>query len=152
MPHSRDFDYRGPEEQDLRTARREADVLANMAGADSQRIDSLVGVVGEVRGQVSHLTQTVSKVGEGVDELRGAMTVLTRHSIALETHAEKNAVRDAVQADMNKRLHVVETTLAAELPPLKEARTWQVRAMLFVLTAVGVVAMAIVLSGKVAQG
>lgn len=147
MPN-RDFDYRGPEAKDLHSARREADALAAMAGADSQRIDSLVGVVGEVRGQVGHLTQTVGKVSEGVDELRGAMTVLTRHSIALETHAEKTAASDSLVASINVRLHNVETALSVELPPLKEIRTWAVRGMLFVVTAVGVALLGLVIVGR----
>ena len=124
---------------------READALANMMGADSRRIDSLVDDVGTIKGHVGTLKEGVGDLKDGVNELRGAMTVLSRHSIALERQAEDHARAAEATARMDARLHVVEKTLASELPPLQEARTYAVRGVVAVLAIVGLALVALVI-------
>lgn len=122
-------------------ARKQTEALANMMGADSRRIDSLVGDVGVIRGEVTGLRSDVSRVGTGVDELRGAMTILSRHQVTMEGLVSDNRItRDSVQS-IDARVRTLET----EMPPLKEARTWAVRGMLMVLGLVGVSVLGLVL-------
>ncbi len=101
---------------------READALANMMGADSRRIDDLVGDVGEIKGAVTNLRAGVGELKDGVNELRGGMIALTRLSINLERQAEDHGKTQAQMSMMDTRLRAAETTIASELPPLKETR------------------------------
>lgn len=130
---------------EARREQREVDALANMMGADSKRIDLLVGDVGAIKGSVTTLHSGVGELKEGVNELRGCMIALTRLSINLERQAEDHGKTQAQMAMMDGRLRAAETTLASELPPLKEARTWAVRGMLAVLGVVGLAALALVI-------
>ena len=113
--------------------------------ADQQRVDDLVQAMGTLNGTVSHLHDGVAELKDGMTELRGAMTVLSRHSIALERQAEDHGQTRAELTRHDARITAVETKLAAELPPLVEARTYAVRGVLFVLTAVGVALLALVI-------
>lgn len=125
-------------------SRREVDVLATMMGADSQRIDSLVDDVGAIKGAVTNLHSGVGELKEGVNELRGGMIALTRLSINLERQAEDYGKTQAQMSLMDGRLRTVETTLASELPPLKEARAWAVRGALAVIGVVGLAVIGLV--------
>ncbi|MBP6638205.1 MAG: hypothetical protein KA179_11000 [Sulfuritalea sp.] len=135
----------GDEAAGLQRNRREVDVLASMMGADSQRIDDLVDDVGAIKGAVTNLHSGVGELKDGVNELRGGMIALTRLSINLERQAEDYGKTQTQMALMDGRLRVAETTLASELPPLKEARTWAVRGMLTVLGVVGLAVIGLVI-------
>lgn len=113
---------------------RQAQALANMMGADSRRIDELVGDVGEIKG-------TVAGVKDGVDELRNALAVLVRHDVQMEHNRQAaDALRAKVEI-IDGRLHAVESAL----PPLVEMRAWAVRAMLGVLGVIGLALLGLVL-------
>jgi hypothetical protein len=121
-------------------ARRQNEALANMMGADSRRIDSLVGDVGTIKGEVTGIRSDVSRVGAGVDELRGAMTVLSKHQVTMEgLVTDIRATRDAQYA-MDARMRLMEV----QIPPLVEARTWAVRGILMVLGVVGLAVLGLV--------
>ena len=118
-------------------ARRQAEALGNMMAGDSRRIDSLVGDVGAIRGEVTAVRSDVARVGAGVDELRGAMTIMSRHQVMMEgLVADNRGIRESV-AKMDERIDSIEV----ELPGLRELRTWAVRGLLMV---VGLVGMAVV--------
>lgn len=121
----------------MNAEQREVDALANMMAGDSKRIDILVGDVGAIKGSVTHLQGCMGELKDGVNDLRGALTILTRHSVALERQSEDHGKVQAQMALMDGRLRSVETTLASDLPPLREARAWAVRAVLAVLGVVG---------------
>ena len=127
---------------------RESDALAAMMGADSRRIDDLVGAVGEVRGDVSHLRGDVTRVVQGVDDLKEAMVGVARHSVLLETQQRDNEAMRQTQRDTNARLLIVETRLAdidKVMPGLIETRAWAVRAGLTALGVVGLALLALVM-------
>ena len=124
--------------------RREADALASMMGADSRRIDDLVGDVGTIKGTVSTLKDGVLDLKDGVNELRGAMTILSRHSIALERSAEDDRKTAAELSLLNTRLRVVEN----DMPGLKETRDDVRRALWIVIAAVIVAGLGLILVSK----
>lgn len=124
-------------------SRREADALASMMGADSRRVDVLVGDVGDIKGDVRSLKSDTSRIGSGVEQLQQSMAVLNRHAVLMETQsAEINAVRTE-QRLMDSRLRVVETAL----PALTETRAWVTRGMLAALTMVLVAVVGLVIKG-----
>lgn len=119
---------------------READALAAMMGADSRRIDGLVGDVGEVKGDVRALRADMGRVSEGVDELRGAMTILARHSVMMETTTTDVASLRANVEKIDGRVQTIER----DMPGLQEMRAWAIRAMLGTLVMVGAAVVALV--------
>lgn len=122
-------------------AARETDALANMMGADSRRIDSLVQDVGAILGDVHAVKSEVVNVSKGVDSLRDAMAVLVRHEVVMTQHATAvENVRGDLK-DQDDRLHALER----KAPGWDETRTWVVRAGLLVFSAVGLAVMALVL-------
>ncbi|MGL4648996.1 MAG: hypothetical protein ACRC1H_06295 [Caldilineaceae bacterium] len=124
---------------------READALASMMGADSRRIDDLVGDVGEIKGAVITLQSGVGGLKEGVDELRGGMIALTRLSINLERQAEDHGKTQAQMNAIDGRLRIVETTIATDLPPLRETRGDIRKIQWLVIAAVATAVLTIVL-------
>lgn len=112
--------------------RSEADVLAGMMGADSRRVDALVSDVAEVKGDVRALRGDMSHITDGIGELRGAMAVLGRHSVLMETNAAEMASLRATQGTLDMRVRAIEL----EVPGLREARAWIVRGGLGVVALV----------------
>lgn len=125
--------------------RSEADVLAGMMSADSRRVDVLVSDVAEVKGDVRALRGGMELVTDGVSELRGAMAVLGRHSVLMETNAAEMASMRAAQGALDTRVRAIEL----EVPGLREARAWIVRAGLIVIGLVGMAVIALVLKSGV---
>ena len=123
---------------------READALASMMGADSRRIDDLVGDVGTIKGSVVALKEGVSEMKDGINELRGAMTILSRHSIALERSAEDHSKTTAELARMDTRIRAVEL----DMPGIKETREDVRKVQWLVWAAVVVAVVGLVLVSK----
>lgn len=108
-----------------------------MMAGDSRRIDSLVDNVGTIKGEVTGIRSEVTRVGAGVDELRGAMTVLSRHQVTMEGLVSDNRiVRDEFKG-MEKRV----TDLERRIGPVEETRKWTVQGLRVVI---GIVLVAIV--------
>ena len=121
-------------------ARRQAEALGNMMAGDSRRIDSLVGDVGTIKGEVSAVRSDVARVGAGVDELRGAMTIMSRHQVMMEgLVADNRGIRESV-AKMDARVDLIE----GDMPGLRELRTWAVRGILAVAGLVGLAVVGLV--------
>jgi uncharacterized membrane protein YdfJ with MMPL/SSD domain len=102
---------------------REHDALANMAGAESRRVDQLVDDVGQIKGKVE-------SVDRGVNELRSAMAVLVRHEVLMEQAGAVAAANTTKLDGMSARLHKVEE----HMPGLIEARG-DVRRILWIVVA-----------------
>ena len=117
--------------------RSEADVLAGMMGADSRRVDVLVSDVAEVKGDVRALRGGMEHVTDGIGELRGAMAILSRHSVLMETNAAEMAAMRASHGTLETRVRAIEL----DVPGLREARSWIVRGALGV---VGLVCLAVI--------
>ena len=120
---------------------RETDALASMMGADSRRIDELVGDVGSIKGDVRALKSDTSRIGSGVDQLQQSMAVLGRHAVLMETQSAEISSLRLKHDGHDSRLRAIE----ADMPALKEARSWMVRAVLMVLSGVGLAVLALVL-------
>lgn len=105
-------------ERALSDMAREHEALANMTGADSRRIDKLVGEVGTMGGDVKAVKEKVDGVAAGVNELRDALTVLVRHDVQMQHNtAEAQALRKEtaeIRADVQ--------TLKEQVGPLVETR------------------------------
>lgn len=117
---------------------------AAMTGADSARIDSLVGDVGAIRGDVQAVRSKVDDVVGGVNELREALTVLVRHDVQMQHH---NATAVILRADVDaidKRLQTAEK----QIGPLVEMRSWVIGGGLMVLGIVGAAIVALVMKGS----
>ena len=118
---------------------REHEALAGMTGADSRRIDALVGDVGQIRGNVEAVREKVDGVASGVNELRDALTVLVRHDIKMQhTDVEVVALRKDV-SEMGVRVQVLEKhervqELERQVGPLVETR----RGLIMLASAVAV--------------
>lgn len=97
---------------------REHEALANMTGADSRRIDKLVGDVGALGGDVRAVKEKVEGVADGVNELRDALTVLVRHDVQMQNHAAQS---DAMKRDVISLGDRVQT-LEKQVGPLVETR------------------------------
>ena len=107
--------------------------LAGMTGADSARIDAIVGDVGEIRGSVEVVRAKVDGVANGVNELRDALTVLVRHDVQMQHQsAEVSAMRTDIAA-VNTRV----STLERQIGPVVEMRAWVIGGGLGVLALIG---------------
>lgn len=105
-------------ERALNDMAREHEALANMTGADSRRIDKLVGEVGTMGGDVKAVREKVDGVAAGVNELRDALTVLVRHDVQMQHHAsEAQALRKETTA-LDGRVQILEK----QVGPLVETR------------------------------
>lgn len=122
-------------------AERERDVLANMMGADSRRIDGLVEDVGAIRGDMQSVRSKVNDVGDGVNELRNAMAVLVKHEVLMEQAGATLTNVTLAHAKLDERLQTIEK----KAPGWDEARTWVLRAGLGVLGVVGLAMVGLVL-------
>jgi len=90
---------------------RETDALANMMAADSSRIDSLVGDVGQIKGRVE-------SVDKGINELKSAMAVLVRHEVLMEQAGAIAAANTTKIEAIDRRMQDVEK----QMPGLIEGR------------------------------
>lgn len=129
MPQARSF------------SEREADALANMMGADSRRIDDLVGDVGEIKGDMRTLKADSARTATGVEQLQESMVVLSRHAVLMETQSAEIASIRAKHEKLDTRVQVIEK----DMPPLKEARGWMTRGILMVLCGVGLALLTLVI-------
>lgn len=129
MPQARSF------------SEREADALANMMGADSRRIDDLVGDVGEIKGDMRTLKADSARTATGVEQLQQSMVVLSRHAVLMETQSAEIASIRAKHEKLDTRVQVIEK----DMPPLKEARAWMTRGILMVLCGVGLALLTLVI-------
>ena len=121
--------------------RSETDVLAGMMGADSRRIDGLVDSIGEVKGDVRALRSDVGHVADGIGELRGAMAVLGRHAVLMETNAADMKKLREDQADLDSRVQEIEV----QMPGLMETRSAVMRGLWAVVGLVGVAVVGLVI-------
>jgi predicted RNase H-like nuclease (RuvC/YqgF family) len=113
---------------------REHEVLAGMTGADSRRIDALVGDVGQIKGQVQSVKEKVEGVADGVNELRDALTVLVKHDMKMQhTDGEVVSLRRDV-LDISGRVHELER----QMGPVVETRAWAIRGILAAVALVGI--------------
>lgn len=129
MPQARSF------------SEREADALANMMGADSRRIDDLVGDVGEIKGDMRTIKADSARTATGVEQLQQSMVVLSRHAVLMETQSAEIASIRAKHEKLDTRVQVIEK----DMPPLKEARGWMTRGILMVLCGVGLALLTLVI-------
>lgn len=120
---------------------REHDVLANMQGAESRRVDILVDDVGKIKGSVERLHGDIGRVGTGVEQLQQSMVALNRHSILLESQQAANVEMRRDTEALDARVRVIEM----EMPALKEVRSDYRRVILGVLAAVGAAMVAVVI-------
>lgn len=116
---------------------REHEMLANLQGADSSRVDGLVRDVGAIKGNVESLQGDMSRVASGVDQLQHSMVILSRHAVLMETQSAEIAQLRTTSIDHEKRIQAAESAL----PPLVEMRKWLVNGM---LGALGVVGLAVI--------
>lgn len=121
-------------------ARKQAEALGNIMAGDSRRIDALVGDVGSIKGEVSAVRSDVARVGAGVDELRGAMTIMSRHQVMMEGLAADNRGLSETVAKIDSRVDRIEV----DMPGLRELRTWAVRGVLAVAGLVGLAVVGLV--------
>lgn len=124
--------------------RSEADVLAGMMGADSRRVDDLVSDIGQVKGDVRGLRGDVVRLTEGVDDLRGAMTVLTKHSLLMESITTDLTSMRVTATKLDDRLREVEL----EMPALKETRLAMMRGVWGLVALVCLALVGLVLKAK----
>lgn len=132
-------------ERALSELAREHQALAGMTGADSARIDALVGDVGQIRGNVQVVHAKVDSVATGVNELRDALAVLVRHDVQMQHHS---AAAQALRTDMDgidKRVQTVEK----QIGPVVELRAWVIGAGLAALGVVGLAGLALVMRAPV---
>ena len=122
------------------SADRETDALASMMGADSRRIDELVGDVGAIKGDVRSLKSDTSRIGSGVDQLQQSMAVLGRHAVLMETQSAEISSLRIKNDGLDTRIRVIEL----DMPALKEARAAIVRGVFVVLGVVGLAVLALV--------
>ena len=108
--------------------------LAGMTGADSARIDALVGDVGIVKGNIQVVGAKVDGVASSVNELRDALTVLVRHDVQVQQHAAENVILRKDVTDIGGRVQVLER----QIGPLIEMRTWVIGGGLGILALIGI--------------
>jgi hypothetical protein len=107
--------------------------LAGMTGADSARIDALVGDVGTIKGNVQVVGAKVDGVASSVNELRDALTVLVRHDVQMQHQTADAALLRSEVATMSGRVQ----TLEKQVGPLIEMRTWVIGGGLGILALIG---------------
>lgn len=120
---------------------RQAEALADMMGAESSRIDSLVKDMGAVRGTVEVVHSQVNDVKAGVDKLSDALEVMVRHELTMEHTAAAVRGMAEQQGKLSDRLH----TLEVKAPGWDELRVWVIRAGLGVLGVVGMAMLLLVM-------
>ena len=130
-------------EQIIEGVYRNTHLMAQQVSHLGARTDTLVGEVGEVRGDVRALRGDIGRVTEGVDELRDAMSILSRHSVLMETASTNIGALSARVTGLEERIRPIETAL----PGLLEARASAVKAVLYVFGAVAVAVLGLVLKG-----
>lgn len=116
-----------------------------MMGADSRRVDVLVSDVAEVKGDVRALRGGMEHVTDGIGELRGAMAILSRHSVLMETNVAEMAAMRASHGTLETRVRAIEL----DVPGLREARSWIVRGALVVVGLVGLAVIGLVIKAGV---
>jgi len=115
-----------------RALEREHEVLANMQGADSARIDTLVGEVGKLAGNVEHVRGDVSTVKTGVEKLNGALALLMQHDIHMVQDRARVDALHRRQDQADERLKTIEVAM----PGLMETRGAVLKAAGLVVVAV----------------
>lgn len=124
-------------------ARRQNEALGKMMGADSARIDGLVGDVGEIKGRVESVHHKVDRMDGKVDKLTDALAAMVRHEVEID-HQRQDQIIMATRVD---KLEQRQTVTEQAIGPLQEMRTWAVRGILGVLGAVGLAVLLVVIKG-----
>lgn len=119
---------------------READVLTNMMGADSRRIDDLVDNVGEIKGAVHILKSDSDRIGQGVEQLQQSMTVLNRHAVLMETQRAEINTMVGKYDKLEARVRDIEL----DMPSLKDSRADVKKAVWIIVSAVMIAVLALV--------
>ena len=131
-----------PQPRDL--SEREADALASMMGADSRRIDDLVGDVGEIKGDMRILKADTGRAVSGIEQLQLSMAAVGRHTVLMES---QNAKIDALSAK-HEKLDTRLLTVERDMPGIKETREDVRKVQWLVWAAVIVAALGLVLVSK----
>lgn len=124
---------------------REHQVLAGMTGADSARIDALVGDVGTIKGSVQAVNSKVDGVASGVNELRDALAILVRHDVEM---SHNRTAAEALRVDVNTMSGRVQV-LERQIGPVVEMRGWVIGGGLAVLGVVGLGLVALVMRAPI---
>ena len=122
---------------------REHEVLANLQGMESVRVDGLVQDVGTIKGNVQSLQGDMGRVADGVEQLQASMVILNRHAVLMETQSAEISTLRHTFVDHERRIQAAER----ELPPLVEMRKWMLQGMLGTLAVVGLALIALVVKG-----
>jgi len=112
---------------------RETDALANMMAADAVRIDRVTDEMGDLKDSMQDVRGAVSRLVDGVDELRKALAILVRHEMRMERLESMGADTRIWQATADKRLATIEILM----PQFIEARSLLVKGVVGLLAAVG---------------
>lgn len=131
-----------PQPRDL--SEREADALASMMGADSRRIDDLVGDVGEIKGDMRILKADTGRAVSGIEQLQLSMAAVGRHTVLMES---QNAKIDALSAK-HEKLDTRLLTVERDMPGIKETREDVRKALWIVIAAVIVAGLGLILVSK----
>lgn len=131
-----------PQPRDL--SEREADALASMMGADSRRIDDLVGDVGEIKGDMRILKADTGRAVSGIEQLQLSMAAVGRLAVLMES---QNAKIDALSAK-HEKLDTRLLTVERDMPGIKETREDVRKALWIVIAAVIVAGLGLILVSK----
>ena len=131
-----------PQPRDL--SEREADALASMMGADSRRIDDLVGDVGEIKGDMRILKADTGRAVSGIEQLQLSMAAVGRHTVLMESQSAKIDALSAKHEKLDTRLLTVER----DMPGIKETREDVRKALWIVIAAVIVAGLGLILVSK----
>lgn len=95
--------------------------------------------IGRVDGKVDGVKSAVDQVNANVGELRSAVTTMARLEIS---HTEVRGLQQVQQQQINELRAAQEkqegqlSTISSELGPLKETRSWVIKVLSYVVTAV----------------
>ena len=123
---------------------REAEALASMMGADSRRIDDLVGDVGEIKGDMRILKADTGRAVSGIEQLQLSMAAVGRLAVLMES---QNAKIDALSAK-HEKLDTRLLTVERDMPGIKETREDVRKALWIVIAAVIVAGLGLILVSK----
>lgn len=113
-------------------------------GADSRRIDDLVGDVGEIKGDMRILKADTGRAVSGIEQLQLSMAAVGRHTVLMEGQSAKIDALSAKHENLDTRLLTVER----DMPGLKETREDVRKALWLVIAAVIVAGLGLILVSK----
>ena len=113
-------------------------------GADSRRIDDLVGDVGEIKGDMRILKADTGRAVSGIEQLQLSMAAVGRHTVLMESQSAKIDALSAKHEKLDTRLLTVER----DMPGIKETREDVRKALWIVIAAVIVAGLGLILVSK----